>query len=113
MPRNTIRSNYTTIDWDAYIAPVTISNPETTITTTSPTNGTIVINHDGDLNITSNGYTVPLYSRNYITDYITYDYSNMTIPTYEYTYNPKSGLQLKFDDLYMYGLKPPKRCIRI
>ena len=101
----------TETDWDTYIAPVTTSNPQTTITTT-PSNGTIVVNHDGDLNITSNGYTVPLYSRNYISDYITYDYSNVTIPpTYEFTYNPKSGLQLNL--LYEYGVKPPKRCIRI
>lgn len=102
----------TETDWDTYIAPVTISNPETTITTT-PSNGTIVVS-DGDLNITSNGYTIPLYSRSYTSDYITYDYSNVTIPTYdEFIYNPKSGLQLNFDDLYKYGVKPPKRCIRI
>lgn len=113
MPRRTPGIYYTVTDWDAaYTAPVTISNPETTITTT-PSNGTIVVS-DGDLNITSNGYTIPLYSRSYTSDYITYDYSNVTIPTYdEFIYNPKSGLQLNFDDLYKYGVKPPKRCIRI
>ena len=100
----------TETDWDTYIAPVTTSNPQTTITTT-PSNGTIVVNDD--LTITSNGYTVPLYSRSYTSDYITYDYSNVTIPTYEFTYNPKSGLQLNFDELYGYRVKPPKRCIRI
>ena len=111
MPRRANGVYYVERDWDAFIAPVTTSNPETTITTTS-SNGTIVVS-DGDLNITSNGYTVPLYSRSYTSDYITYDYSNVTIPTYEFTYNPKSGLQLNFDDLYKYGVKPPKRCIRI
>ena len=111
MPRRANGIYYVERDWDAYIAPVTTSNPETTITTT-PSNGTIVVS-DGDLNITSNGYTIPLYSRSYTSDYITYDYSNVTIPTYEFTYNPKSGLQLNFDDLYKYGVKPPKRCIRI
>ena len=99
----------TETDWDNYIAPVTTSNPQTTITTTASSNNTIVINHDGDLSITSNGYTVPLYSRSYISDYITYDYSS----NYEYTYNPKSELRLSFDELYGYGIKPPKRCIRI
>ena len=113
MPRRTPGIYYTVTDWDDYIAPVTTSNPETTITTTASSNGTIVVNN-GDLNITSNGYTIPLYSRSYTSDYITYDYSNVTIPTYdEFTYNPKSGLQLNFDDLYKYGVKPPKRCIRI
>ena len=111
MPRRANGVYYVERDWDAFIAPVTTSNPETTITTT-PSNGTIVVS-DGDLNITSNGYTIPLYSRSYTSDYITYDYSNVTIPTYEFTYNPKSGLQLNFDDLYKYGVKPPKRCIRI
>ena len=111
MPRRANGIYYVERDWDAYIAPVTTSNPETTITTT-PSNGTIVVS-DGDLNITSNGYTIPLYSRSYTSDYITYDYSNVTIPTYEFTYNPKSGLQLNFDELYRYGVKPPKRCIRI
>lgn len=112
MPRRANGVYYVETDWDTFIAPVTISNPETTITTTASSNGTIVVS-DGDLNITSNGYTVPLYSRGYTSDYITYDYSNVTIPTYEFTYNPKSGLQLNFDDLYKYGVKPPKRCIRI
>ena len=111
MPRRANGVYYVERDWDAFIAPVTTSNPETTITTT-PSNGTIVVS-DGDLNITSNGYTIPLYSRSYTSDYITYDYSNVTIPTYEFTYNPKSGLQLNFDELYGYGVKPPKRCIRI
>ena len=111
MPRRANGVYYVERDWDAFIAPVTTSNPETTITTT-PSNGTIVVS-DGDLNITSNGYTIPLYSRSYTSDYITYDYSNVTIPTYEFTYNPKSGLQLNFDELYKYGVKPPKRCIRI
>ena len=111
MPRRTPGVYYTVTDWDAYIAPVTTSNPETTITTTASSNGTIVVNDD--LTITSNGYTVPLYSRSYTSDYITYDYSNVTIPTYEFTYNPKSGLQLNFDELYGYRVKPPKRCIRI
>lgn len=113
MPRRTI-SNYTTIDWDAYIAPVTTTNPETTITTTASSNGTIVVNHDGDLRVTVDGYAMPITStRNYISDYITYDYSNVTIPTYEYTFDPKSGVQLKLNELYKYGMKPPKRCIRI
>ena len=111
MPRRANGVYYVERDWDAFIAPVTTSNPETTITTT-PSNGTIVVS-DGDLNITSNGYTIPLYSRSYTSDYITYDYSNVTIPTYEVTYNSKSGLQLNFDELYKYGVKPPKRCIRI
>ena len=111
MPRRTPGIYYTVTDWDAYIAPVTTSNPETTITTTASSNGTIVVNDD--LSITSNWYTVPLYSRSYKSDYITYDYSNVTIPTYEFTYNPKSGLQLNFDELYGYRVKPPKRCIRI
>ena len=111
MPRRANGVYYIERDWDAFIAPVTTSNPETTITTT-PSNGTIVVSDD-DLNITSNGYTIPLYSRSYTSDYITYDYSNVTIPTYEFTYNPKSGLQLNFDELYGYGVKPPKRCIRI
>ena len=114
MPRRANGIYYVETDWDYFIAPVTTSNPETTITTTAPSNGTIVVNNAGDLNITSNGYTIPLYSRSYTSDYITYDYSNVTIPTYdEFTYNPKSGLQLNFDDLYKYGVKPPKRCIRI
>ena len=111
MPRRANGVYYVERDWDAFIAPVTTSNPETTITTT-PSNGTIVVS-DGDLNITSNGYTIPLYSRSYTSDYITYDYSSVTIPTYEVTYNSKSGLQLNFDELYKYGVKPPKRCIRI
>jgi hypothetical protein len=112
MPRRANGVYYVERDWDAFIAPVTTSNPETTITTT-PSNGTIVVS-DGDLNITSNGYTIPLYSRSYTSDYnIIYDYSNVTIPTYEVTYNSKSGLQLNFDELYKYGVKPPKRCIRI
>lgn len=112
MPRR-VGFYITETDWDTYIAPVTISNPETTITTTASSNGTIVANNDGNLSITSNGYTVPLYSRSHTSDYITYDYSNITIPTYEFTYNPKSGLQLNFDELYGYRVKPPKRCIRI
>lgn len=119
MPRRVPGIYYVERDWEAFMAPVATSNPETTITTTS-SNGTIVANYDGDLSITSNGYTIPLHSRNYISDYITYDYSNVTIPTYdtysptyEFTYNPKSGLQLNFDELYEYGIKPPKRCIRI
>lgn len=103
---------YVETDWDYFTAPVTISNPETTITTTS-SNGTIVVNNTGVLNITSNGYTIPLYSGSYTSEHITYDYSNVTIPTYEFTYNPKNGLQLNFDDLYKYEVKPPKRCIRI
>lgn len=112
MPRRASGVYYVETDWDTFMAPVTISNPETTITTTS-SNGTIVVNNTGDLNITSNGYTIPLYSRSYTSDYITYDYSSVTIPTYEFTYNPKNGLQLNFDDLYKYVVKPPKRCIRI
>lgn len=109
MPRRANGVYYTETDWDYFIAPVTTSNPETTITTTASSNGTIVVNNAGDLNITSNGYTIPLYSRGYTSDYITFDYSNVTIPTYEFTYNPKSGL-LNFDG---YRVKPPKRCIRI
>ena len=93
MPRRANGVYYVETDWDTFMAPVTISNPETTITTTS-SNGTIVVNNTGDLNIT-------------------YDYSNVTIPTYEFTYNPKNGLQLNFDDLYKYVVKHPKRCIRI
>ena len=94
MPRRANGIYYVETDWDYFTAPVTISNPETTITTTASSNGTIVVNNAGDLNIT-------------------YDYSNVTIPTYEFTYNPKSGLQINFDDLYKYEVKPPKRCIRI
>jgi len=113
MPRRANGVYYVERDWDAFIAPVTTSNPETTITTTA-SNGTIVVNNDGNLGITSSGYTIPITSRNYISDYVTYDYtthdySNVTIPTYEFTYNPKSGL-LNFDG---YRVKPPKRCIRI
>lgn len=113
MPRRANGIYYVETDWDYFTAPVTISNPETTITTTASSNGTIVVNNAGDLNITSNWYTIPLYSRDYTSDHITYDYSNVTIPTYEVTYNPKNGLQLNFDDLYKYEVKPPKRCIRI
>lgn len=113
MPRRANGIYYIETDWDYFTAPVTISNPETTITTTASSNGTIVVNNAGDLNITSNGYTIPLYSGSYTSDHITYDYSNVTIPTYEFTHNPKSGLQINFDDLYKYEVKPPKRCIRI